>query len=170
MAKDLIEAIYEDPADSAARRVLADALNERGDPRGELIALQFARADGRGGDLARETALIAKHGKKWMGALGKFFREPVFEDGFFAGGTLAGLPLKHLEKTLKDPAWRVVTVLAPDLSSPRNRRATEPDVLALVDRPELVSLRAIHGINEAAAASIATGAPRSITELGVVDC
>ena len=34
--------VYENPGDDRRRLVLADALLERGDPRGELITLQFA--------------------------------------------------------------------------------------------------------------------------------
>ena len=39
----LLAAIYADPDDDAPRHVLADALIDRGDPRGEFISMQLAR-------------------------------------------------------------------------------------------------------------------------------
>ncbi|MDP3574240.1 MAG: TIGR02996 domain-containing protein [Archangium sp.] len=42
----LLAAIYAAPADDTPRHVFADALSERGDARGEFIALQLARAKG----------------------------------------------------------------------------------------------------------------------------
>src|SRR5688572_3877052 len=39
-ADELFAAVYADPADTSLRLVLADALQEKGDPRGEFIALQ----------------------------------------------------------------------------------------------------------------------------------
>ena len=54
---DLLEAVLENPEDDGPRLVLADALQARGDARGELIALQLAR--GRGGKVsAREKSLV----------------------------------------------------------------------------------------------------------------
>ena len=43
----LLAAIYAAPDDDTPRLVFADALTERGDPRGEFIALQLARAKGK---------------------------------------------------------------------------------------------------------------------------
>ena len=61
-AEELLAEIYEHPDDDTPRRVYADFLLERGDPRGEFIALQLDRAR----DVApteRETKLLAKYGK-----------------------------------------------------------------------------------------------------------
>lgn len=60
----LLDAIYAAPADDAPRLVYADALQEKGDVRGEFIALQCAGTD------AKKTKALAKaHGKQWLGAL-----------------------------------------------------------------------------------------------------
>jgi uncharacterized protein (TIGR02996 family) len=65
----LREAIRRSPDDDAPRLVYADWLSERGDPRGELIALQCA---------SRPTdELLATHGGAWSQGL-----KVVFERGF----------------------------------------------------------------------------------------
>jgi uncharacterized protein (TIGR02996 family) len=66
--------VYAQPDDEEARRVLADALLERGDPRGELIAVQCRLAgideDERDAALKalaqRERALLDQHGAGWV--------------------------------------------------------------------------------------------------------
>jgi uncharacterized protein (TIGR02996 family) len=66
--------IKENPDDDTSRLVLADWLEERGDPRGEFVRLQCYRA--RLGQEAvasqperRETELLEKHGAEWLGVL-----------------------------------------------------------------------------------------------------
>lgn len=60
-----------DPGNLALRAVLADALLEHGDPRGELIALQTAVADGVAGPdaAARIAMLLDTHARAWTGPL-----------------------------------------------------------------------------------------------------
>jgi uncharacterized protein (TIGR02996 family) len=86
-ADELLAAIYADPADDAARMVYADLLSTRGDPRGELITLQLARA--RGEKQTREQArrekdLLAEHMMDWLGPIGPMIKKTtaVFERGF----------------------------------------------------------------------------------------
>ena len=57
----LLAAIYAAPEDDAPRLVFADALIERGDPRGEFISLQLNRAQGKASpaQLLRERELCA---------------------------------------------------------------------------------------------------------------
>nr|HEX4316088.1 TIGR02996 domain-containing protein [Kofleriaceae bacterium] len=61
----LVAAVYADPRDDAPRLVLADALSQRGDPRGEFLALDMmptrTTADDR-----RRGALLKAHGKSWI--------------------------------------------------------------------------------------------------------
>jgi uncharacterized protein (TIGR02996 family) len=89
---ELYAAVYAAPADDAPRSVLADALQEAGDPRGEFIALQLA-----GQGTPREAALLRKHRKVWLGALAPAIRregmrdgagKPVFRRGFLAAATV----------------------------------------------------------------------------------
>ena len=77
----LYAAVHADPSDDGPRQVLADALLERGDPRGELIALQLARARGEPTVAARETALLREHASEWAGELARA-GTVVFERGF----------------------------------------------------------------------------------------
>lgn len=97
--------VYERPADDAPRLVLADLLQEQGDPRGEFITLQFLRRDGKSStaQLRKEKALFEKHQKEWLGAIAPLVlkSELVFERGFVARCRI---------KTLStDPEWATVS-------------------------------------------------------------
>lgn len=77
----LYAAVLEDPDDDARRAVYADALQLRGDPRGEIIALQLAdTVESR----KRAKTLIAKHRKVLLGGIAKTVigDSAVFEKGF----------------------------------------------------------------------------------------
>lgn len=69
--RDMLRAIHDAPDDDAPRRVYADWLLERGDPRGELIQLQCELATmspkdpRRDNIVAREQALLKKHNARW---------------------------------------------------------------------------------------------------------
>ncbi len=68
---DLEAAIVEDPDNSDAYAVYGDWLAQRGDPRGELIAVQLARRT-RPDDATlaeRETELLDIYAYEWLGAL-----------------------------------------------------------------------------------------------------
>ncbi|MFT3709806.1 MAG: TIGR02996 domain-containing protein [Archangium sp.] len=62
-------AVYASPADDAPRLVLADALMEANDPRGEFLSLQL-RANKSSADAKREKALLKAHQKEWVAAFG----------------------------------------------------------------------------------------------------
>lgn len=59
----LVAAVRADPDDLGVRRILADALTEQGDPRGEHIALQLAGD----GSSKRANALLKAHRAAWLG-------------------------------------------------------------------------------------------------------
>lgn len=67
---ELLALVYADPDDVAARHVLADALLERGDPRGEHIALTLAD-DPSGAARERADALLREHHRSWLGPLAR---------------------------------------------------------------------------------------------------
>jgi uncharacterized protein (TIGR02996 family) len=107
----LFSAVWAAPDDDAPRHVLADFLSERGDPRGEFIALQLAR---HGGTLdaagkKREKELLKRHKKQWLGPIAPLIQphNMRFERGFLVTCQLE--PNAELEKTLgKHPAWSTI--------------------------------------------------------------
>jgi uncharacterized protein (TIGR02996 family) len=70
---DLEAAIAANPLDRDPYLVLADWLQQQGDPRGELISLQVA------GKVAEADALFAKHEDYFLGPLAK--HKTVYDDG-----------------------------------------------------------------------------------------
>lgn len=84
--------VYANPDDDEPRAVLADLLQARGDPRGELIALQLAVAAGRASDDgdARIEALVRDHGRAWLGPLAAIALRAELRRGFPARLELAG--------------------------------------------------------------------------------
>ncbi len=66
---ELLARVYANPEDPDARRVLADALTEAEDPRGEFIHLQFAgEGEGAAAERARKRAatLLNTHRRDWV--------------------------------------------------------------------------------------------------------
>jgi uncharacterized protein (TIGR02996 family) len=89
----LLERVYEDPASNEARWVLADALQEAGDPRGEFIALQL-KPKLSAPERKRMRELEAEHGQAWCGALAPVVRKSNrrFQRGFLQSCRLSGHP------------------------------------------------------------------------------
>lgn len=103
----LFAAVYADPKADGPRAVLADHLLERGDPRGEFIALQLAkqRRPPSGSAARREKQLLQAHRVAWLGPLAKMLvGEEKWDRGFLseAWAKLAG-------DTDGDPRWNTVT-------------------------------------------------------------
>jgi uncharacterized protein (TIGR02996 family) len=65
--RELFTAVYAAPDDDGPRAVLSDFLIERGDPRGEFIALQLRRTSNA--EPGREATLLTKHQPGWLGEL-----------------------------------------------------------------------------------------------------
>jgi uncharacterized protein (TIGR02996 family) len=93
-ADAFVQAILDDPDDDSLRLIYADWLEERGDPRGEFIRVQYALAgmdadDPRRPPLeARERALLKEHGAVWAGPLPQLVKEYSFCRGFVGEVTL----------------------------------------------------------------------------------
>lgn len=97
----LLAAIYGAPADDAPRRVYADVLMEKGDPRGEFISLQLANAD-----VKKQKALLKAHGKQWLGELSEVVGAGFeFRRGFLAKATLKFRNQADFEKWGARPEW-----------------------------------------------------------------
>lgn len=112
----LLQRIYAEPYNSALRHVYADILLERGDPRGEFIALQLKRGT-IGTPSEREKILVQRHQAEWLGALAGKIRNPRFEQGFLSE---CGLVTPLSSTLIGDPQWATVECLnffdEPDLS------------------------------------------------------
>ena len=118
------------PDDLDLRMVWADALQEKGDPRGELAAIQLAAPTYA--SWMRERELVWEHGEEWAEPIGRYFHDHdhVFEGGVFAGGIPAyGFDVDPDDKTgtpgaaFDDPAWRGVTPRGARGAPPRARPA-----------------------------------------------
>src|ERR1044071_4841866 len=86
--KGFLQDIIDHPDDDAVRLIYADWLQERGDPRGEFIALQIQRARLAEDDPQREALddradrLREEHEHLWIGDVGSFAESWSFERGF----------------------------------------------------------------------------------------
>jgi len=133
----LLEAIYENPADDALRLVYMDYLQDRGDPRGEFIALQMKR---RGHALTRDEArterrLLAAHVDNWVPAevLSKIQRVTIrFERGFLARCHLRQSEQPVGSRLAGHAAWRTVhTITAEGTGFGANRILLAPELSGL---------------------------------------
>ncbi len=101
--------VWAHPLDDGPREVFADWLIQRGDPRGEFINLQLAKARGSEDGAKRERVLLVEHGRGWLGPL-----EPVisnqytFERGFLFRCKLSWRKLAAAPHLFKHPAWATV--------------------------------------------------------------
>jgi uncharacterized protein (TIGR02996 family) len=148
--QELLRGIYASPRDRALRAAYADALVEEGDPRGELIALQLARAGSGAPPSERERELLQAHRDEWLGALRPFVSD---EDLLFdAGFLLACLVTSDaVADAVGLEEWSTVEAIIAR-SCPRVHRVDDPPAeiyphwLALVRHPVLAGLRALGGI------------------------
>ncbi|HEX4451803.1 MAG TPA: TIGR02996 domain-containing protein [Kofleriaceae bacterium] len=109
--EQLLREVWAAPRDDGPRQVLADSLAERGDPRGELIALQLARRTSDRLALRRERKLLDDHGRALLGPL-----EPVivsnavlaFERGFVARCEVNWRRLAGVPELMTHAAWSTV--------------------------------------------------------------
>jgi uncharacterized protein (TIGR02996 family) len=129
----LLTAIFAEPQIDEHRRVYADWLCTRGDPRGEFIALQLAEHDGLATKLTRERAreLTRMHAKTWLGPLDHVLdrKSVVFERGFpIRANCKPGV--RKPEQFFGEPSWATFE----HLSDPP---------LALLQQPNLGSLHSL---------------------------
>src|SRR4051794_30578620 len=86
-SEPLLAEVLAAPESDGPRLVLADWLQQSGDPRGEFIAVQCALAAMPAGDPravaleAREYALLSAHRALWLQQLGLYADERVFPRG-----------------------------------------------------------------------------------------
>ncbi|HET9988310.1 MAG TPA: TIGR02996 domain-containing protein, partial [Kofleriaceae bacterium] len=156
----LLARIYAAPNDLGPRTIYADWLQERGDPRGELIALQLAHAGTAPSDAQRrrEAQLLENHGAEWLGALAPAcVGEPRFAGGF---AVELRVDVGRALGTIGAPAWSTVTGLwlGPHDAWPR----------ALVRHPVMRELRFVDNVTLAdVRAIVADREPWAIAGLGI---
>ena len=99
---ELFAAVYAAPHDDARRMVLADALQQLGDPRGEFIALQLRRVD-----VARQCELIAAHDHAWLGGLASVVMPGLrrYDRGFLVACAIDRLSAEQVEALAQRPEW-----------------------------------------------------------------
>jgi uncharacterized protein (TIGR02996 family) len=154
---DFLAAIYADPDDMELRQVFADWLQDRGDLRGELIALQLA-GERTPAVQRREARLLADHGVAWAGILDRVLRkhDRVWHAGFVVGGVLAfDARRPQLPAGVEDRACATLR----ELELPYDLR---DDALTqrLLDLPWARRLRVLRWVSPRAAMFVLRGAPR----------
>ncbi len=143
----LLAAVHRQPDDDGPRQVLADALIERGDPRGEFIVLQIAGADER-----RQRRLLAAHEKSWLGPVAEVTKKDsrVWRRGFLDECTF--LPRgKHLAAAVGHPAWASVRVF--DFGS------VDSGALPILMHPSMRGVRVIHKLGEHSGLTLSKASP-----------
>jgi uncharacterized protein (TIGR02996 family) len=110
----LFAEVYRNPDDDHVRNVLADALVERNDPRGELIHLQL-RGTLSTDEKRRAKELLAAHGREWLGALGAFVsknpKELIYKRGFAVRVTIMKPSGKHPAYPVDAPEMATIETL-----------------------------------------------------------
>ncbi|MBL8934481.1 MAG: TIGR02996 domain-containing protein [Archangium sp.] len=150
---DLLARVHDAPDDDTAKLVVADALLERKDPRGEFIALQFKgwRGEATKEDRARVSALLSKHRAAWLGPLADVLDPDslVFEKGFLRQGALLewACAANVTETWVEAPALRELRELVmPDLGAAELAGLLERQQLRHLLGPRLSSTRALQAL------------------------
>jgi uncharacterized protein (TIGR02996 family) len=165
---EFLRAIAADPGDDAPRLVYADWLLEKGDPRGDFIALQYRRHRGEAltpKDQKREADLVAKHRATWLGPvytlLKPGWKSCRFERGFLAVALVTGVNQLAIDAAAGHPVWSTVEEMTLwDLA----RR----DYACLFEGAAFAALRVLRGATPAMVAKLANGpAAATIEELQV---
>lgn len=152
---DVLAEVLANPADDGARLVYADILQQRGDPQGELIALQLQPSltpaqQKRVDALVNNKAQVAK----WLGPLAAVVHEPVFRRGFLAEAKLVLKTARHHTELMQHPSWATVERI-------------DTKAVSAVGSPAMISLRRVHGLPiEDVAELVKQTKPSLLDELG----
>ncbi len=109
---ELVRRICASPTNDEPRLVYGDFLTERGDLRGELIALQFKESP-TPKDHKRIRALIREHGSAWLGPIEPAVEKPgrVFARGFLSEARVHFKSDEQRRTLLTHPLWNTLEVL-----------------------------------------------------------
>jgi uncharacterized protein (TIGR02996 family) len=158
----LWESCWDNPADMNSRLILADALLQTGDPRGEFILLQHRVANGTGDSKTerRIRELLKAHIDAWTGPLPLIRASRRFECGFLAEATV------HMDKDIGSnidaKEWRTLKRLtAPTYSVPLS---------AIAERMPCLEVLNTRSLNPRKMTELLSGRPfPSIRVLGTTD-
>lgn len=172
----LFAAVYAAPLDDGPRARLADALQEAGDPRGDFISIQLARAKGMKiakADSAREKALLKAHSKQWLEPLADVLTSSTvkWERGFPSAARL-NLNGKWCRDMHKGEQPRVNPLEAvPELSTLRalklgspNSSVSTPVAEQLMQLPALRWLREVDDIPRRTMTTLLLSQPPRVLE------
>lgn len=112
---DLLAKVRANPADDAARLILADALLESNDPMGAFITLQFKAAAEKisRGEAQHAADLLLKHLRHWLGPLASCVhrRSSTFDKGFLSHAVIVfgQLSADQFAAIHASPVWATVT-------------------------------------------------------------
>lgn len=141
----LLQDSKQHPEDDTPRLVLADWLEEQGDPRGEFVRLQIHRAALASDDLRqaelrrREAQLYQQYAFRWLGPLSDLAERPRFRRGFLWIEMSAGRLLdRNLTALTKSEAWAWVEGLK--LNGLASLRRVLPVVLPLAAQVSALDL------------------------------
>ena len=111
---ELFAEVYANPIDDGPRLVLADLLQEQGDPRGEFIALQCHQPGSK-----RERELLKEHGKAWLGELAPWVGADFeFRRGFPSAVSIKLKNENEMKKTRDLRAWSTIEILTMGKAGP----------------------------------------------------
>jgi uncharacterized protein (TIGR02996 family) len=182
----LLATILADPDATAPRLILADFLHEKGEPRGELIAVQCQLAGLASNDErkrapleAREKELLKKHGAAWSPKNGKLRFERGFADMWKTTGkefakqaaaVFAREPIRFLDLSQHDasdplPYGTLDALRRPELAKLRRLqlrrlRLTVGEFAKVTSCPHLANLREL----DVSYIPMSMGAVRSLTQ------
>lgn len=155
-----LAAIAAGPADESLKRVLADLLLERGDPRGEFVLLQLLIGENQASGSMRQRAqeLWRRHRKTWMADAADVLEDLSLEGGF---------PVSASIKRSATP-WLVGRALESPMFVTLKRLQRGPEVLVvdLVCAPRMTQLQDVT-LGEIASLRVCAerGVPNRLTHL-----
>ncbi len=152
----LFDAVAARPDDDPPRQVLADALLERGDARGEFIQLQLLRARGLAttAQQEREKHLLAHHWRKWLSEVPGIGAKASLD---FQRGFLRACALQPCGVGVDSPTWRMIERL----------EVVNPQTPTELAAPALTRLESLVGLDAASLAVVLAGPDKPrLRELG----
>ena len=155
-----LAAVAAGPSDESLKRVLADLLLERGDPRGEFVLLQLLIAENQASGSMRQRAqeLWRRHRKAWMADAADVLEDVSLEGGFPVSASIKRSATPWLlGKALGSPMF---------VTLKRLTRSPEAMVIELVAAPRMTQLQDVTlGEIASVRACAERGVPRRLTRL-----